>query len=124
MLDGDKNLCERLEECREEGLPGIPVDELLGYMEEAAKGLDRLNLFEHDLGQGPTHIQHCDIKPANMMLVGGAALICDFGLAQVLADDRVTQSITGFSGIHGPRVFRKGREQQQTGSVRAGYQLL
>jgi WD40 repeat protein len=108
MLAGDKNLGERLEECQEEGLPGIPVDELLVYMEEAAKGLDRLNLLEHDLGDGPMRIQHCDIKPANMMLVGGAVLICDFGLAQVLGDSHVNQSITGSPAFMAPECFEKG----------------
>jgi WD40 repeat protein len=107
MLAGDKNLGERLEECQEEGLAGIPVDELLGYMEEAAKGLDRLNLYEHDLGEGPMRIQHCDIKPANMMLVGGAVLVCDFGLAQVLGDAHVTQSITGSPAFMAPECFEK-----------------
>jgi WD40 repeat protein len=74
-------------------------------MEEAAKGLDRLNQYEHDLGDGPRRVQHCDIKPANMMLVGGAVLVCDFGLAQVLGDAHVTQSITGSPAYMAPECF-------------------
>ena len=34
----DRNLWDRFKECRAQGLPGIPRDELLGYMDEAAEG--------------------------------------------------------------------------------------
>src|SRR6516162_6469588 len=36
----DRNLWDRFKECRSQGLPGIPRDELSGYMEEAAEALD------------------------------------------------------------------------------------
>src|SRR3954447_18498968 len=39
----DRNLWDRYKECRAQGLPGIPREELLGYMEEAAEGLDLMN---------------------------------------------------------------------------------
>ena len=38
----DKNLLDRLAECQAQGSAGIPVDELLRYMEEAAKAIDFL----------------------------------------------------------------------------------
>ena len=39
----DRNLWDRFRECRTQGLPGIPRDELLRYMEEAAEALDLMN---------------------------------------------------------------------------------
>src|SRR6266516_3230868 len=36
----DRNLWDRFQECRAQGLPGVPRDELLRYMEEAAEALD------------------------------------------------------------------------------------
>src|SRR5262249_20914348 len=36
----DRNLWDRFRECTEKGLPGIPRDELLRYMEETAEALD------------------------------------------------------------------------------------
>ena len=56
----DRNLWDRFEECRKQGLPGIPRDELLRYMAEAAEALDVMNL-EYQL-------QHLDIKPQNLFL--------------------------------------------------------
>lgn len=96
MLLGHKNLLDRLAEHQAANRPGIPVEELLRYMEEAAKGIDFLNSRQHDLGEGRVSIQHCDIKPANIMLIGDSVLVCDFGLARVLADTAATA--TGMVG--------------------------
>ena len=91
MLLADMNLSQRAEQCRQEGIgPGIPVDELLEYMKQAAEGLDFLSAKQHDLGGGPQSIQHLDIKPENILLRGGSVLICDFGLAQTLGDVDLT----------------------------------
>jgi WD40 repeat protein len=91
MLLGDMSLTDRLMQCKQEGLPGIPVDELLNYFDETAKGIDFLNGSRHDLGSGMLAVQHCDIKPSNILITGGGIQICDFGLAQVLEDNRVTR---------------------------------
>lgn len=93
---GDKSLYDCLQECRARGLPGIPAEELLGYMEDAAEAIDFLNKPIHDQGSGPAAIQHCDIKPHNLMVVGGAVQVCDFGLARMMGVDRIT---TGAASI-------------------------
>ena len=69
---GDQSLYDRLLECRQQGLSGIPVEELFGYLEDAAEALDFLNSPVHELGSGPAAIQHCDVKPHNLMIVGGS----------------------------------------------------
>src|SRR5436190_19465990 len=83
---GEKSLLDRLKECKRAGVKGIPSTELLDYIEDAARAIDYLNEPAHDLGQGPVGIQHCDIKPAHLLIVGDAAQVCDFGLARVLGD--------------------------------------
>lgn len=91
----EKNLKDRLRECKAEKLPGIPMVELLTYIEDAAKAIDHLNEPRHNLGQGPVAIQHCDIKPENILIISGAAQVCDFGLARPVRDQ---QSVTGAGG--------------------------
>jgi len=95
MLLGDKNLREHFDECRDAGKRGIPPQELLGYMANVAQGLDFLNQPRHDLGEGPVAIQHCDVKPENIMLLGDSALVCDFGMARILGDVRITSQMAG-----------------------------
>jgi serine/threonine protein kinase len=96
---GDMSLEDRLRECQRDGLPGIPVDELLGYMEDAARAIDFLNKRQHSSDQGLVAIQHCDIKPQNILVVGGSAQICDLGLARILDDSRQTRA--AFSAAYG-----------------------
>jgi hypothetical protein len=83
---GEKSLRDRFKECRLAGMEGIPADELLRYVQDAARALDYLNEPVHEFGAGPVGIQHCDIKPANLLIVSGAAQVCDFGVARVLGD--------------------------------------
>jgi len=77
----DRTLLARFEEAQKEGHDGIPPDELLRYMTEAAEGIDFLN----DPGtSGRPRIQHRDIKPQNLLLSGNSVKVADFGLAQSL----------------------------------------
>lgn len=79
----DGNLAERLRQCLERGLRGVPADELLKYMAEAAEALDFLNAPR--VAEGRTaRVQHRDIKPHNLLLSGGSVRVGDLGLAKVL----------------------------------------
>lgn len=72
---GDQTLKDCLHQSQVKGLPGIPVAELREYMMDVARGLDHLNA----LG-----IQHRDVKPQNLLLVGGTVKVADFGLVKLL----------------------------------------
>ena len=65
----------------EDDLAPLSAEEVLPYMEQAARGLDYLHRCE---------IVHRDVKPQNIMLVGDVAKVCDYGLASELGDIRAT----------------------------------
>ncbi len=88
----DQNLQEVFESDQAEGLPGIPRDELLKYLREAAEVLDLMNL---ECG-----LQHLDIKPSNLFLVRDHVKIGDFGLVKSLSDRQ-----------HGPQHGERGYGQ-------------
>lgn len=76
LADGTLRDC--FERYRNAGLVGIPREEVLHYISEAADALDYL--FENAL------LAHLDIKPENLLLVGGHVRIGDFGLVKHLED--------------------------------------
>src|SRR6266851_1515788 len=81
----DRNFWDRFKECRAQGLPGIPREELLGYLQETAEALDLMNI--------QYQLQHLDIKPQNLFLVSNHVKVADFGLVKDL--EGMVASVTG-----------------------------
>src|SRR5262245_59241968 len=81
----DRTLWDRYREAVRAGSPGIPRAELIEYLGEAAKAIDYLNEPRHNLlGRERVGVQHRDIKPHNLLLVGDTVKVADFGLAQLV----------------------------------------
>src|SRR5436190_19386311 len=81
----DCSLKERFEKRRAEGLRGIPKPELLQFLRDAADALDYMN-EQHSL-------QHLDVQPENLLLVGDHVKVADFGLVKDV--QRQTASMLG-----------------------------
>jgi serine/threonine protein kinase len=73
----DQNLHEVFQEYRAKGGQGIPREQLLDYLREAAEVLDLMN--------NKFDLQHLDIKPRNLFLVSNHVKVADFGLVNSLA---------------------------------------
>jgi serine/threonine protein kinase len=74
----EASLQDRFVECQAAGLCGIPHGELMGYLAETAEALDYL---ESDHG-----LQHLDVKPENLLLIGNHIRVADFGLLKDMTD--------------------------------------
>src|SRR5438067_214727 len=72
----DKSLHDCVLEYQDAGRPGIPRDVLLGFLADAAEGLDHL-IDKHNL-------QHLDVKPKNLFLIADRVKVADFGLVKHL----------------------------------------
>jgi serine/threonine protein kinase len=96
----DGCLQDRYAACRQAGLWGIPRAELLGYLRDTAEALDYMR---------ETHgLQHLDIKPQNLLLVGGRVKVADFGLVKELTSTSVTAT-GGVTPVYAPPEAFDGR---------------
>jgi serine/threonine protein kinase len=94
----DCTLADRLHQCKQAGEQGIPVEELLRYMHEAAEAIDYMH------GE---KVHHRDIKPKNILLHKGHAKVADFGLARMVASQRLTVTGSGTAPYMAPEVWKR-----------------
>ncbi len=60
---------------------GIIPEHLCHFLAQAAAALDFLNARQHNLNGQRVAVRHCDVKPSNVLLVGGVIKLSDFSLA-------------------------------------------
>lgn len=73
----ERTLHDVFVECQATGLIGIPRNELLSYLGDAAEALDYMNNEPHKL-------QHLDVKPKNLFVISNHVKVADFGLVKHL----------------------------------------
>ena len=85
---------------REEGGPGLPVDDAIEYVREACEALQ----YVHD-----QLVVHRDVKPANLIRGDEGVVLVDFGVARQLGDDESPGTVgIGTPRFMAPEVFAGG----------------
>lgn len=80
------------------GQTGIPRDQLIAYLWDAAEALDCL-LEQHSL-------QHLDIKPENLLVVGDHVKVADFGLVKELVSKTLHSMMGGMTPLYSaPEIY-------------------
>ena len=73
---GGRTLRDHFEQCRNDGMPGVPRETLLARLTAAAEALDELDRSEK--------LPHLGVNPTQILLEGDRVLLEDFGLAPLL----------------------------------------
>ncbi|GAA4443409.1 protein kinase domain-containing protein [Novipirellula rosea] len=96
----DGSLEDVFREHRDRGSCGIPHEKLLAYLNDTADALDYL----HERYQ----LQHLDIKPANLLVIGEHVKVADFGLLKDLRDAECS-IVGGLTPVYAPPEVFDGR---------------
>jgi serine/threonine protein kinase len=103
---GDGSLFDLLDAYLTEYRSPLVPELLIGYMWQAASGIDFLNARRHTFEGRTVGFQHCDIKPSNLLLVGETIKLADFGLATPTLSPQVAYSRAGTLDFVAPETHR------------------
>ena len=80
MERADSNLADLQAAYREQKGTNIPPDHALDLLDQAATALDFLAGIKLPGFSAARGLQHCDVKPSNLLLLGKKLKVADFGL--------------------------------------------
>ncbi len=102
----DASLLDLLELYIEEFGRLIEPEKVCLYMYQVAQALDFLNAHRHRIDGRLVGLQHGDIKPNNILLVGDSAKLADYGLATPMSGPSTPCPRHGTAEYCAPEVFQ------------------
>ncbi|HEX3314751.1 MAG TPA: tubulin-like doman-containing protein [Gemmataceae bacterium] len=99
----ERTLHDVFVECQNAGMIGIGRDDLMRYLRDAAEALDYMN-EKHQL-------QHLDVKPKNLFIIGDRLKVADFGLVKDLARN-ASGMLGGVTPLYAPPETFQGKFSQ------------
>jgi serine/threonine-protein kinase len=102
----DGSLQDLLEAYRLEFGTCIVPDQVCTLLGQAAKALDFLNTRQHQVDGQLVAIQHCDVKPSNLLLFGETVKVADFGLSAQTTTQLKAHRKAGTLNYTAPEVFQ------------------
>jgi serine/threonine protein kinase len=102
----DASLADVQASYRTERRTAVPPEHVCLLLSQAAAALDFLNARRHLIDGQTVSIQHCDVKPSNLMLFGDTVKVADFGLAALMTAPSMLRNPAGTPGYAAPEVFR------------------
>jgi serine/threonine protein kinase, bacterial len=90
---------------QEYGTPIAP-DLVCTYLRQAALALDFLNTRRHTFEGKTVGFQHCDVKPANMLVIGDTVKLADYGLATATTSTSTFHRRAGTLDFAPPEIFQ------------------
>jgi serine/threonine protein kinase len=107
------SLLDLLEASQAEFGTPIAPEQVCLLLAQAAQALDFLNARQHLLEGKRVAIQHCDVKPSNLLLFGETVKLADFGLSSQTSSQMQAHRRAGTLAYTAPEVFQ-GRLSDHT----------
>jgi len=114
MERADGSLKELQTIYQQESGQNIPIDYLLELLEQAAVALDFLaDLRPEGFALSAGSVQHCDIKPSNLLVMGDCLKVADFGLCATAKQRTDGHGFRGTPPYAAPELY-EGRTTRRT----------
>jgi serine/threonine-protein kinase len=91
----------------------LSAEHVCYFLAQAADALDFLNTRQHHIDGRYVALQHCDIKPSNLLLFGDTIKLCDFGISTLMTSHTIDRRPSGTPDYSAPEIYR-GRLSNRT----------